>query len=187
MEKSSARIELVQADITRLWVGAIVNAANRTLLGGGGVDGAIHQAAGPRLLEACRTLGGCATGKAKITKGYRLSARYIIHTVDSIYRGSSEDARLLGDCYHNSLKLALKHRIGSIAFPAISCGIYDYPISEASRITLSTTHEFLAQNPYPYKAIFVLYSQADHQAYHDCLNWKGYLFIVASIENHENV
>ena len=170
MEETSTRIELVQGDITRLQVEAIVNAANRTLLGGGGVDGAIHRAAGPQLLNACRALGGCATGEAKITRGYKLPVRYIIHTVGPIYRGSPEDARLLDNCYRNSLKLALKHKMKNIAFPAISCGIYGYPISKASRIALSTTHEFLAQNPYPEKVVFVLHSPADHQTYQDCLN-----------------
>ena len=164
------RVKLVQGDITRLHIEAIVNAANRTLLGGGGVDGAIHRAAGPQLLEACRALGGCAAGEAKITLGYRLPARYIIHTVGPVYRGMPEDARVLANCYLNCLKLASQHRVKGIAFPAISCGLYGYPIFEASRIALSTTHEFLAQNPCPQKAIFVLHSQADHETYLDCLN-----------------
>lgn len=122
------------------------------------------------MLEACRALGGCAAGEARITLGYRLPARYIIHTVGPVYRGMPEDARVLANCYLNCLKLASQHRVKGIAFPAISCGLYGYPIFEASRIALSTTREFLAQNPFPQKAIFVLHSQADHETYLDCLN-----------------
>ena len=170
MKETPERMKLVQGDITRLHIEAIVNAANRTLLGGGGVDGAIHRAAGPQLLEACLALGGCAAGEAKITPGYRLPARYVIHTVGPVYRGMPEDARVLANCYLNSLKLALQYRMKGIAFPAISCGLYGYPISEASRIALATTHEFLAQNPFPQEAIFVLHSQADHETYQDFLN-----------------
>ena len=162
---SMERIELVQGDITRLEVDAIVNAANRSLLGGGGVDGAIHRAAGPQLLEECRTLGGCRTGEAKLTKGYRLPARYVIHTVGPVYGGREEDARLLADCYRNSLRLAAERGVESIAFPAISCGVYGYPIEEAAGIALRTTCEFLGEHSLPRRVLFVLFSAGDLAVY----------------------
>lgn len=138
------RIELVEGDITRLGVDAIVNAANTTLMGGGGVDGAIHRAAGPELLAECRGLGGCATGDAKITRGYRLAARHVIHTVGPVYRdGRHGEAELLRSCYEKSLSLAAAHEIRSIAFLAISCGVYGYPMEAGGRIALGTTVEFL--------------------------------------------
>jgi O-acetyl-ADP-ribose deacetylase (regulator of RNase III) len=163
------RIALQQGDITRLEADAIVNAANRSLLGGGGVDGAIHRAAGPGLLEECRTLGGCETGEAKITRGYRLPAKHVIHTVGPIYRGSPDDPRLLANCYRNSLRLAADHRLKTIAFPAISCGVYGYPIEEACQVALATTSEFLSKNPSPDTVIFVLFLASDYRVYQEQL------------------
>jgi O-acetyl-ADP-ribose deacetylase (regulator of RNase III) len=159
------KIETRQGDITKLKVDAIVNAANTSLLGGGGVDGAIHRAAGPDLLAECKTIGGCPTGEARITKGYRLPARYVIHTVGPVYRGRPHDSQLLRQCYLNSLKLAAEHGVTSIAFPAISCGIYGYPIEEACKIAVDTAGIFLTEHPSPEKVIFILFSAPDYQVY----------------------
>ena len=149
------KIEIAQGDITKLDVDAIVNAANTTLLGGGGVDGAIHRAAGTELLAECRTLGGCLPGEAKITRGYRLPARFVIHTVGPIWRGGEgNEPEILANCYSNSLQLALKNGIKTIAFPAISCGAYGYPIPEAAQIAVKTTRNFLATEDQIDKVIF---------------------------------
>jgi len=155
-------LELIQTDITTLDVDAIVNAANESLLGGGGVDGAIHRAAGPELLAECRTLGGCPTGEARITKGYRLKARHVIHTVGPIYRGSPRDAELLASAVRNSLRLAGEHHLKSIAFPAISTGAYGYPIGEAARVILSTIVDDLRGDSELERVVMCLY---DGRAY----------------------
>ncbi len=159
------RMEAMQGDITRMTVDAIVNAANSSLLGGGGVDGAIHRAAGPELLAECRTVGGCPTGQARITKGYNLSARHVIHTVGPVYKGRPEDSRLLSSCYTSSLTLASDHGFESVAFPAISCGVYGYPITEACKIAVDTCRRFLNENESPQKILFVLFSKKDLDHY----------------------
>jgi len=167
LKKAFERIELVEGDITRQQVDAIVNAANESLLGGGGVDGAIHRAAGPELLAECSKLGGCPTGQAKITKGYRLPAKYVIHAVGPVYRdGKHGEPDLLRSCHLHSLRLAEQHNCKTVAFPAISCGVYRFPMAEAARIALTTTAEWLAEHDLPERVRFVLFGQ---QAYS---TWK---------------
>jgi O-acetyl-ADP-ribose deacetylase (regulator of RNase III) len=152
------RIVVQQADITTLKVDAIVNAANQSLLGGGGVDGAIHRAAGPELLRECRTLGGCPTGEARITKGYRLHARYVIHSVGPRYRdGKHGESDKLAGCFRNSLGLAVAHEVRTIAFPAISCGVYGYPIPDAARVAVDTVREFLIADRTIERVIFACF------------------------------
>lgn len=154
----SVRLSAIEADITRLEVDAIVNAANTSLLGGGGVDGAIHRAAGPELLRECRTLGGCATGGAKITLGYRLPAKHVIHTVGPVWNGgASGEARLLASCYRSSLALALAHGIRTIAFPAISCGVYGYPMELAAGIAVLECRRFAREHEAIEQITFALF------------------------------
>lgn len=165
-----SRIVVQQADITTLAVDAIVNAANQSLLGGGGVDGAIRRAAGPALLAECRTLGGCPTGEARITKGYRLPARYVIHAVGPRYRdGRHGEPALLAGCYRNSLDLAVAHEVKTIAFPAISCGIYGYPIPEAARIAADTVKAFLERDETLRQVIFACFGSEALTAFPDVL------------------
>ncbi len=160
------KIEIIQGDITKLEVDAIVNAANETLLGGGGVDGAIHRAAGPKLLIECRTLNGCKTGDAKITKGYNLPAKFVIHTVGPIWHGgTNNEDELLKSCYQRSLEIASKNNIKTIAFPAISTGIYGFPFERASKIALKTVEKFLDENNSIDKVIFVLFSKRDYDKF----------------------
>jgi O-acetyl-ADP-ribose deacetylase (regulator of RNase III) len=155
------RIELVKGDITRAATDAVVNAANKTLLGGGGVDGAIHRAAGGQLLAECRTLGGCETGDAKITKGYNLKAKHVIHTVGPIYKGGHHgEPRLLESCYKRCFEVAHEHNLTSLAFPSISTGAYGYPMEEAARIALKTSVEQLERFPEINRVLFVLFSDA---------------------------
>lgn len=160
------RLEARRVNIVTLDVDAIVNAANTTLLGGGGVDGAIHRAAGPELLAECRTLGGCPTGSAKITKGYRLPARHVIHTVGPVWSGGERgEPALLASCYRESLRLAAAHGLRTIAFPAISCGAYGYPLREAVQIALRECAAFAASNPLPHTIIFACFDDATRDAY----------------------
>jgi O-acetyl-ADP-ribose deacetylase (regulator of RNase III) len=163
------KLEIRQGDITKLAVDAIVNAANSSLLGGGGVDGAIHRAAGPELVKECRTLGGCPTGEARITKGYNLAARHVIHTVGPVYSGKPRDKTLLTACYQNSLKLAVGNNVHSLAFPAISCGVYGYPIEEACKIAVDATCSFLKNNQTIEKVIFMLFSPENLKVYEEYL------------------
>lgn len=156
-----------KCDITTLHVDAIVNAANSSLLGGGGVDGAIHRAAGRELLEECKTLNGCRTGEAKITKGYKLPAKYVIHTVGPIYSESKQDSADLYNCYYNSLELAKKNDVHSIAFPAISTGVYRYPIEEATGIALRTVKEWLKANEgYEMSVLFSCFGDRVYEVYY---------------------
>jgi O-acetyl-ADP-ribose deacetylase len=168
--ETMGQIEILRGDITKLEVDAIVNAANTTLLGGGGVDGAIHRAAGPELLAECRRLGGCQPGDAKLTRGHRLPARFVIQTVGPVWRGGKRgEADTLANCYRNSLKLAVENGIRTVGFPAISCGAYGYPIREAAQIAVKTTGEFLATTDVIEKVIFVLWSEDIYEAYHRLL------------------
>jgi O-acetyl-ADP-ribose deacetylase len=161
------RIEIVEGDITRLEIEAIVNAANSSLLGGGGVDGAIHRAAGPELRDACAALGGCETGKAKITPGFKLKARYVIHTVGPIWGGGERgEDRLLASCYRNSYRLALEHGLGSIAYPAISTGAYGFPPERAAMIALRTVTASLAEATSIERVVFCCFGTSSRQ-YHE--------------------
>jgi O-acetyl-ADP-ribose deacetylase len=161
-----SRVEIIRGDITHQHVDAIVNAANTSLLGGGGVDGAIHRAAGPLLLEECRKFRGCPTGEAKRTKGYNLPASWVIHTVGPVWRGGdhSED-RLLADCYRNCLQIAQESGIRSIAFPSVSTGVYEFPVDRASRIAMEEIKKHLTQNKLPEKVIIVCFDSLTYQTY----------------------
>jgi O-acetyl-ADP-ribose deacetylase (regulator of RNase III) len=169
MSNIASRIFVVQGDITQLDVDAIVHAANQSLLGGGGVDGAIHRAAGPELLVECRTLGGCPTGEARITSGYRLLARRVIHTVGPVYHGGEEDQKLLRSCYRASLQLAVEARVQTIAFPCISTGVYGYPKHEACDIAVAAVVEWLSTNIAPHEVTFCCFSRDDAELYRDRL------------------
>jgi O-acetyl-ADP-ribose deacetylase (regulator of RNase III) len=167
------RIEVRQGDITKMAVDAIVNAANTSLLGGGGVDGAIHRAAGPKLLEECRSIGGCPTGEARITGGYNLPAAHVIHTVGPVYSSKPSVPQLLASCYRNSLTLAAGKHLRSVAFPAISCGVYGYPIEEACRIAVDATSQMLEAHPGIERVVFVLFSENDAEVYRRRLRSMG--------------
>ena len=160
------KVEIIQGDITQLEVEAIVNAANETLLGGGGVDGAIHRAAGPGLLESCRELGGCPTGEARLTRGYNLPARYVIHTVGPVWHGGEQNENnLLASCYRNSLQLAVDNKLRSIAFPSISTGVYRFPIAQASRIALRVILDFIATEDASPRVVITCFSEQDLEIY----------------------
>jgi O-acetyl-ADP-ribose deacetylase (regulator of RNase III) len=171
------RIEIVEGDITRLKVDAIVNAANESLLGGGGVDGAIHRAAGPELLAACRRIGGCPTGEARLTRGFRLPAAYVIHTVGPVWRGGGHgEAALLAACYRNAFALAATNDIASIAFPAISTGVYGYPFAAATEIALAETRAELQRRPAGRgldRVVFACFGAVAAQTYRDALRRRG--------------
>jgi len=159
-------IEIFKGDITKLKVDAIVNAANSSLLGGGGVDGAIHRAAGPKLLEECRKLNGCKTGEAKITKGYNLPANFVIHTIGPVWNGGNyNEDELLTNCYLNSLKLAVENKIKTIAFPAISTGVYEFPLERAAQIAIKTVKKFIQSDKSIQKIIFVCFDDRTYQTY----------------------
>lgn len=164
-------IELYKGDITRLKVDAIVNAANTSLLGGGGVDGAIHRAAGPLLLQECRKLNGCATGDAKLTKGYNLPAKYVVHTVGPVWNGGRRnEAKLLESCYQRSLEVALENGVRSIAFPNISTGVYRFPKKEAAQIAVSTVKKFMEDNSSIYQVVFAVFDEENYSIYEELLN-----------------
>ena len=167
---TKGRIQLIQADITTMEVDAIVNAANESLLGGGGVDGAIHRGAGQELLKECRTLGGCNTGQAKITNGYNLKAKFVIHTVGPVWRdGTKGEPQLLASCYRSCLQLAVENQIQTIAFPSISTGVYGYPILQASRIAVTEVRNFLVKNSLIKHVSFVCFSSEDFYVYESML------------------
>jgi O-acetyl-ADP-ribose deacetylase (regulator of RNase III) len=166
-----SNLEIIKGDITSLDVDAIVNAANNSLLGGGGVDGAIHRAAGPELLEECRGIDGCPTGEARITKGYRLKARYVIHTVGPVWRnGYNDETDKLASCYQSSLKLANENKINTIAFPAIATGVYGFPKDLAALIAVNETRRFMGNHPYPAKVIFVAFDKDNYEIYRKLLD-----------------
>jgi O-acetyl-ADP-ribose deacetylase (regulator of RNase III) len=167
---STTKIHLVKTDITKLEVDAIVNAANRTLLGGGGVDGAIHRAAGKKLLEACRTLNGCETGSAKITKGYNLPAKFIIHTVGPVWHGgNNNEDKLLENCYTTSLQLAFENECKSIAFPNVSTGVYRFPKERAATIAINAVNNFLKEHNEPREVYFVCFDDENYSIYQKLL------------------
>jgi O-acetyl-ADP-ribose deacetylase (regulator of RNase III) len=169
----SDKIEIAKGDITKLNVDAIVNAANSSLLGGGGVDGAIHRAAGPRLLEECKELNGCKTGEAKITKGYNLPAKFVIHTVGPVWSGGNNDEdELLKNCYINSLMLAKQNQIKTLAFPAISTGVYRFPLDRAAKIAISTVKDFLSNDDSLEKVVFICFDENTETIYKKTISNK---------------